>query len=59
MQSSHETIVAHTLIILAEVNTMPQDRSNLFKLSLAGVPQSIKELSQRNNYFPHLVNGCF
>ena len=60
MQASHHTIAAHRLIVLAEVNTVSQDwGSLLFKLSLAEAPLSIKVLSQRSNYFPHLVNGCF
>ena len=36
MQASHYAIATHGLVVLAEVNTMPQDRRNLiFKLSLA------------------------
>ena len=36
MQASHHAIAAHRLVILAEVNTVFQDWSNLlFKLSLA------------------------
>ena len=36
VQASHYAIATHGLVVLAEVNTMPQDRRNLiFKLSLA------------------------
>ena len=36
MQASHYTIAAHRLVVLAEVNTVSQNRGNfLFKLSLA------------------------
>ena len=36
MQASHHAIAAHRLVVLAEVNTVPQDWGNLFfKLSLA------------------------
>ena len=71
VQASHDTIVAHTLIILAEVNTMPQDRSNLFfKLSLAEtleeVATSITEETWLYNenaiyfclYYIHRFNFC-
>ena len=36
MQATHHAIAAHWLVVLAEVNTVSQDRSYLFfKLSLA------------------------
>ena len=36
MQASHHAITAHRFVVLAEVNTVPQDWGNrLFKLSLA------------------------
>ena len=42
MQASHYTIATHALIILAEVNTVTQDRRDLlFKLSLAEALEEI------------------
>ena len=36
VQASHHAIAAHRLVVLAEMNTVPQDRRDLlFKLSLA------------------------
>lgn len=43
MQASHDTIRAHTLIVLAKMNTMSQNWSNLlFKLSFA---EALEEIS--------------
>ena len=42
MQASHYTITTHRLVVLAEVNTVSQDRGNLlFKLSLAEALEEI------------------
>ena len=45
MQASHDAIAAHRLVVLAEVNTVSQDRGNLlFKLSLA---EALEEVATR------------
>ena len=45
MQASHYTIAAHRLVVLAEVNTVSQDRRDLlFKLSLA---EALEEVATR------------
>ena len=45
VQASHNTIAAHRLVVLAEVNTVTQDRGNfLFKLSLA---EALEEVATR------------
>ena len=45
MQTSHHTIAAHRLVVLAEVNTVSQDWGNLlFKLSLA---EALEEVATR------------
>ena len=54
MQTSHHAIAAHRLVVLAEVNTVPQDWGYfLFKLSLAEaleeVATSITEEAWLNN----------
>ena len=62
VQASHDTIAAHTFIILAEVYTMSQDRRDLlFKLLLAEaleeVTSSITEEAWLNN--ENTLNICF
>lgn len=62
MQTSHHTIAAHRLVVLAEVNTVSQDwRDFLFKLSLAEtleeVATSISE--EALLYNEHAINICF
>ena len=45
VQASHYAIAAHRLVVLAKVNTMTQDWSNLlFKLSLA---EALEEVATR------------
>ena len=45
VQTSHHAIAAHRLVVLAEVNTMSQDRRDLlFKLSLA---EALEEVATR------------
>ena len=45
MQASHHAIAAHRLVVLAEVNTVSQDRRDLlFKLSLA---EALEEVATR------------
>ena len=45
VQASHHAIAAHRLVVLAEVNTVPQDWGNLlFKLSLA---EALEEVATR------------
>ena len=42
MQASHYAIAAHRLVVLAEVNTVTQDRRDLlFKLSLAEIVEEV------------------
>lgn len=42
VQTTHSTITTHRLVVLAEMNTMPQNRSNLFfKLSLAEILEEV------------------
>ena len=62
VQASHYAIAAHTLIVLAEMNTVSQDRSYLFfKLSLAEtleeISSSITEEAWLNNKYA--LNICF
>ena len=45
VQASHYAIATHRLVVLAEVNTVPQDRRDLlFKLSLA---EALEEVAAR------------
>ena len=45
VQTSHHAIAAHRLVVLAEVNTVSQDRRDLlFKLSLA---EALEEIATR------------
>lgn len=45
MQASHYAITTHRLVVLAEVNTVSQDRRDLlFKLSLA---EALEEVATR------------
>ena len=62
MQASHHAIAAHRLVVLAEVNTVSQNRSYLFfKLSLAEaleeVATSITEEAWLND--ENALNFCF
>ena len=62
MQASHYTIAAHRLVVLAEVNTVSQDRRDLlFKLSLA---EALEEVATRVAeeawlYNENAFNICF
>ena len=61
MQATHHAIAAHRLVVLAEVNTVSNDRRDLlFKLSLA---ETLEELAANITeeawlYNEHTINFC-
>ena len=62
MQASHDTIAAHRLVVLAEVNTVSQDWGNLFfKLSLAETLEEIATSITEEAwlYNEYAFNICF